>query len=186
MADERRGRWAALIRVLPVLAAAALLAGCTGGSEPARPDALPPAPPPPAPPAACVLDTAAFGATTGLTWTPDATTASDTRCVYDPSGAAPGGDAGDGPAFVAVDVAPAGAAEPSATLDSVAGLCEDNSRSDVTPDGGGFVCRFQSGSVFGATVRGDRLVTLAASAVPLGTTAARLVTAFGEQLGALR
>jgi hypothetical protein len=105
--------------------------------------------------------------------------------VYDPSGATPAGSAGDGPAFVAVDVAPAGAAAPNDTLDSVAGLCEDNSRADVAA-GGGFVCRFQGGSVFGATVRGDRLVTLAASAVPLGTTAARLVTAFGEQLGALR
>ncbi|GAA1174012.1 hypothetical protein [Pseudonocardia alaniniphila] len=185
MADERRSLWAVLTHTLPVLAAAALLAGCTGTSTPAPPDALPPAPPP-ASPAACVLDTARFAATTGLTWTPDATTASDTRCVYDPSGAAAAGSAGDGPAFVAVDVAPAGAADPSDTLDSVAGLCEDNSRADVTAGGGGFVCRFQGGSVFGATLRGDRLVTLAASAVPLGTTAARLVTAFGEQLGALR
>jgi hypothetical protein len=184
--DERGGRRTPVVRtavrILPVVAAAALLTGCTGTSGPSG-AAAPPSPPP-APPAACVLDTATLGAATGLTWTPDATTASDKRCVYDPSGGA--GDSGDGPAFVAVDVAPAGSGSPDTTLDSVAGLCEDNSRSNLTTTGDGFVCRFQGGSVFGAAVRGDRLITLAASAVPVGTTAARLVTAFGEQLAAIR
>jgi hypothetical protein len=47
------------------------------------------------------------------------------------------------------------------------------------------VCRFQGGTVFAAVVRGGQLVTLAVSAVPPGTTAARLVVAFDQQLAAL-
>jgi hypothetical protein len=169
-----------------VLAGAALAvsctAGCTAGSDPV--DAPPPAPPP----AACLLDTAALAATTGLTWTPDATTASDTRCVYDPTTT---GVPAEGPAFVSVDVAPVqgpdtGAAlDPAAALDTVAEVCTDGSRAPVTAGQGGFVCRFQGGSVFAALVRGDRMVTLAASAVPPGTTAAQLVIAFDQQLTAL-
>ena len=73
-------------------------------------------------------------------------------------------------------------------LDTVAALCEDGSR---TPAGGsgseaaGFVCRFQGDNVFAAVASEGRLVTLAASAVPPDTTAARLVVAFGQQVAAL-
>ena len=49
----------------------------------------------------------------------------------------------------------------------------------------GFVCRFQGGAVYAAAVRDAQLVTLAASAVPPGTSAARLVVAFDQQLAAL-
>jgi hypothetical protein len=65
-------------------------------------------------------------------------------------------------------------------------VCTDGSRAPVTGDpGGGFVCRFQGGSVFAATVRGGDMVTVAASAVPPGTTGARLVLAISQQLDAL-
>jgi hypothetical protein len=154
--------------------AGALLSGCTAASEPE------PAPAPP-PPAACLLDTAALGATTGLTWTPDAATASDTRCVYAPTTLSV---PGEGPAFVTVEVAPAQGTDPAGELDTVAGLCDDGSRAPVAA-GDGFVCRFQGGNVFAATVRRGELVTVAASAVPPGTTAARLVIAFDQQVTAL-
>ena len=171
------------VLALLVLAVTGLLAACTTGPGPVTP------PPPPPPPAACLLDTAAFAAGTGITWTPDASTASDTRCVYDPAGPAAGG--ADGPAFVAVDVAQA--QDPAAELDRVGALCADGSRAPMatggatgSPGGGeiGFVCRFQGGSVFGAAVRGDQLLTVSASAVPVGTTAAQLVLAFDQQLTA--
>ena len=130
-----------------------------------------------------------------MTWTPDRTTASDTRCVYDPArdpAAATGGAD-----FVAVDVAPSGTddpAGPSGTddpageLDTLAQVCDDGSRAAAGPgDAGvaGFVCRFRSGSVFAAAARGGQVVTVAASAVPSGTTAAQLVVAFTEQLDLL-
>jgi hypothetical protein len=183
VADGRGARSGVIAgRVAAALGAVALLAGCSVGSGPAEPEPAV-SPPPPAPPAACVLDTAALGAATGLTWTPDETTASDTRCVYDPAGAP---STPDGPAFVAVDIAPAGGPDAASTLDTVAGLCDPNSRADVTAADGGFVCRFQGGSVFAAAVRNEQVVTVAASAVPPGTTAARIVTAFNEQLRALR
>jgi hypothetical protein len=156
------------------LAGAALLAGCTAGPDPV-------VPPPPPPPAACLLDTAALAAITGLSWTPDAATASDTRCVYDPTTLSVPGDR---PAFVTVDVVPAQGPDPAAELDTVAGVCDDGSRVPVVA-GDGFVCRFQGGNVFAATVRRGDLVTIAASAVPPGTTAARLVIAFDQQLTAL-
>jgi hypothetical protein len=166
------------LRYPGLLLAAVTIAGavtaCSSGESPA-----PPPPPPPPPPAACLLDTTSLGAATGLAWAPEAITASDTRCVYDPSGPRPP----EGPAFVTVDVAPAAGADPAAALDTVAALCEDGSRAPVGDDG--FVCRFQSDSVFAAVVSGERMVTLAASAVPPGTTAARLVMAFDQQLAAL-
>lgn len=153
----------------------ALSAACSSESGPA------PIPPPP-PPAACLLDTGALTTATGIPWTPNAATASDDRCVYDPiTSPAP---APDGPAFVAVDVAAAPAADPATALDTVAALCAAGSRAPVA-EGLGFVCRFQGDSVFAATVRGDQLVTVAASAVPPGTTAARLVLAFDQQLSTL-
>jgi hypothetical protein len=165
-------------RVASVAVAAAVTAGLAGACSPGAAPAPAPAPPPPPPPppAACLLDTAALAAATGLDWTPDASTASDTRCVYDPS---PEGAAA--PAFVTVDVAPA--ADPATTLDTVTALCEEGS---AVPAGDtGVVCRFQGGSVFAAAVRDGRVVTVAASAVPAGTTAARLVVAFDQQVAAL-
>jgi hypothetical protein len=130
-----------------------------------------------------VLDTGALAVATGLDWTPDASTASDTRCVYDPSGSARETTPQEDPAFLTVDVEPAEEPDPAATLDTVAALCNDGSRAPAGGDG--FVCRFQGGTVFAAVVRGGQLVTLAVSAVPSGTTAARLVVAFDQQLTTL-
>ena len=169
---------AAGLRNAALVAVAGLLCGCSAGSDPAP--APPPPPPPPPPPAACLLDTAALGAATGLSWAPDVSTASDTRCVYDPSGTP---RPPEGPAFVAVEVAPDADPDPAAALDTVAALCEEGSR--VPAGDAAFVCRFQGDAVFAAAVRGGRLVTLATSAVPAGTTAARLVVAFDQQLAAL-
>ena len=152
---------------------AAALGGCSTADVPAPSAPPPPLPPPPA---ACLLDTAALAQATGLTWTPDASTASDTRCVYDPSGTQ---SPAEGPAFVAVDVTP----DPPTALDTVAQLCEDGSRAPVGTSG--FVCRYQGGNVFAALVHDGRVVTLAASAVPAGTTAAQLVVAFDQQVAAL-
>lgn len=164
--------------VASALTAVAVLSACTaaGADRPGPSSAAQapaPPPPPPPPPAACLLDTAALAAGTGLRWTPDPTTASDTRCVYDPDGAA----ATD---FVAVDVDPAVAPGTAAELDRVAQLCETGSR---TPAGdAGFVCRFGGGSVFAAAVRDRQVITVAASAVPPGTTAAQLAAALAGQL----
>jgi hypothetical protein len=150
----------------------AALGGCSVAESPAP--AAPP--PPPSPPAACLLDTDALAATTGLTWTPDASTASDTRCVYDPSGTP---RPAEGPAFVSVDVTQ----DPPTALDGLAAICEDGSRA---PAGNtGFVCRYQGGNVFAAVAHEGRLVTLSASAVPAGTTAAQLVMAFDQQVAVL-
>jgi hypothetical protein len=172
--------------VVAVGVAVGMLTGCSAGGG-STPPAPPPPPPPPPPPAACLLDTDALTAATGLTWTPDPSTASDTRCVYDPSGAP---RPPDGPAFLAVDVTPD--PDPVAALDTVAALCEDGSRApSAGSEGGsegraaGFVCRFQGGNVFAAAAGEGRLVTLAASAVPPGTTAASLVVAFDRQVAAL-
>jgi hypothetical protein len=167
-----------LTRTVAALVVAVAVAGC---SAPADRQAPPPPPPPPLPPAACLLDTAALAAATGVGWAPDASTASDTRCVYDPA-ASPRPP--EGPVFLAVEVTPAG--EPAVALDTVAEVCEDDSRVAAVGDQAGFVCRIQGGSVFAATARDGQVVTLAASAVPSGTTAARLVMAFDQQLGALR
>jgi hypothetical protein len=188
-----------------LLVAAVAVAGAVPACSPGGSTAPPPAPPAAPPPAACLLDTAALAAATGLTWTPNGSTASDTRCVYDPAGTP---RPSEGPVFVTVDVAPAADRDPGAALDTVAALCEDGSRAPVggpdspggdaddASDGGtangepadapaGFVCRFQGGNVFAAVARDGRLVTLAASAVPPGTTAARLVMAFDQQVAAL-
>jgi hypothetical protein len=152
-------------RLLGPLAGVLLLTACTGAAP--APAAAPAPPEPPAPPAACLLDTAALRVATGLAWTADATTATDTRCVYDPEG---GADA----EFVVVDVA-----EPVTPLEEVADVCADGSR---TPAGAGFVCRLAGGGLFAATVRDGELVTLAAAAVPAGTTVDRLAAGLAEQL----
>lgn len=187
-----------------VVPAVLLTAACTAATPAASglpPIGAAPVAPPPAPPAACLLDTDALGAATGLVWTADATTASDTRCVYDPGpGAAPSaapaapatpngakgsrgaGSAGGGE-FVAVDVVGAGDAAPAAQLDVLAQTCAKGSRTPTARTG--FVCRFPAGSVFAARVRDGRVVTATASGVPTGTTAAALGTALGQQLDAL-
>ncbi|MCO1658808.1 hypothetical protein [Pseudonocardia humida] len=194
------------------LLGAALLAlgavGCTttaAGTGPTAggPSAAPTPPPPP--PAACLLDLEAMADTTGLTWTPDATTASDTRCVYDPGPGAPtaaapaasaadGADTGTGldraptpaPArsgeFVAVDIAAADDRAVAAQLDVLAEVCDAGSRAPV---GTGFVCRLDGSSVYAGLVRGEDVITVAASAVPPGTTVAALTMAIGQQVDAL-
>lgn len=138
-----------------------------------------------------MLDTAALAGTTGLSWTADRTTASDTRCVYDPTTApasappsAPASIKPAGPDFVAVDVTRF-TGDPAAELDVLAEVCETGSRAPA-PDGAGFVCRFLGGSVYAAVARNGRAITIAASAVPAGTSAARLVVAFSQQLGSLK
>ncbi len=179
--------------LLAVMAAAGVLAACTTGADPGSPNSSAPnpsAPNPsapaaaPLPPAACLLDSAALAAVTGLTWAPDETTASDTRCVYDPSaeGSLSRQSLPAGSEFVAVDLAPSSVADVADELDMLAELCENGSRAPMAAADGGFVCRLQGGSVFAAAVRGGQVVTVAASAVPPGTTAARLVVAFTEQL----
>jgi hypothetical protein len=167
-------------RLLGTLAGAVWLTACTGTPAPAP--AAPPEPPPP--PAACLLDTDALRVATGLTWAPDDTTASDTRCVYDPG-------TGTGTEFVVVDVDPPAVTEPPTPLDEptplddptpvddIAAVCAGDTR---VPAGSGFVCRLPAGGVFAATVRDGALVTLAAAAVPAATTADALGTAFAEQL----
>lgn len=158
-------------RLLGTLAGAVLLTACTGEPAPAPAAAPEPAPPP----AACLLDPDALRAATGLVWAPDDTTASDTRCLYDPA-------TGTGAEFVAVDVAPPGVTGPPTPLDDIAAVCADGTR---VPAGDGFGCRLPAGGVFAATVRDGELVTLAAAAVPAGTTADALATALAEQLTVL-
>ncbi|MEJ3654914.1 hypothetical protein WEH80_35055 [Actinomycetes bacterium KLBMP 9759] len=172
--------------------AAAVVAGCTAGPGPSgtAPE------PAPEPPAACLLDAGALSSATGVTWTPDEVAASDTRCVYDPappppaaaaaapSAASPTSAAGDDE-FLAVSVAPF-TGEPAGELDAVAAVCDRDSRAPVAAPGGGFVCRFHGGSVFGAAIRGSDLITVSTSAVPPGTTAAQLVFALSEQLATIR
>ena len=87
--------------------------------------------------------------------------------------------------FLAVEIASAGADDAQTELDGVAGVCADGSRAPIQADGRGFVCRFRGGSVFAAAVRAGQLVTVSASAVPAGTTAARLVLALQQQLADL-
>jgi hypothetical protein len=123
-------------------------------------------------------------------------TASDTRCVYDPgpgtapaaaaaaTPAAPSAAPGTGsPEFVAVELAKASTEPAAAQLDVLAQPCSTGSRTPTRQ--GGFVCRFPAGSVFAGRVRADQVLTIAASAVPAGTTGDALATAFGQQLDAL-
>lgn len=160
-------------RAAALLVVAGLLTACT--SEPAAPT---PQAQPPAPPAACLLDGAALAATTGLAWTPDQSTATDTRCVYDPAG-------NPGPAgFLAVEVG-SSSDDAASQLDTIAELCQSGSRADVQAADGGFVCRFDDDGVYAALVQGGQVVTVASSAVPPGTTAARLAVAFTQQLTAI-
>lgn len=166
--------------IAAVLAASALLVGslvstCGGPAGTQAGPAAASSTAPPVPPAACLLDTAAFEAATGIAWTPDATTATDGRCVFDPAGPQ------DDPAFVTATVA-APAPDAATALTTLAQLCDARSRAEVPGTGGGFVCRFQTGTVVGAAPRGAQLLTLTASAVPKGTTADRLTRGLAEQL----
>ena len=155
-----------------LLATGLVLGGCSAVAPAPVPT---PQAQPPAPPAACLLDGAALGATTGITWTPDQSTATDTRCVYDPPGS-------PGPAgFLAVDVSTS--TDDAATqLDTIAQLCVSGSRADVDAADGGFTCRYDGSNLYAAMVRGDQLVTISSSAVPAGTTAAKLALGLTEQL----
>ena len=93
---------------------------------------------PPDPPAACVLDTAALDNATKVTWTPDQSTASDTRCVYD---AGPNASGPAGPAFLTVSLFARTQADAAAERELLAQLCVEGSRVDVNKADGGFVCR---------------------------------------------
>ncbi|MFC4946473.1 hypothetical protein [Pseudonocardia sp. GCM10023141] len=177
--------------ITALIAGATVIAGCTAGVD--GNGAAPKAAATPAPPAACMLDTAALAVTTGVAWTADPSTASDTRCVYDPAAApaptvaaSPAGGSGvlPGPDFVAVDVTRF-TGDPAAELDTIAEVCETGSRAPG-PGNDGFVCRLAGGSVYAGVVRDNRAVTVSASAVPAGTTAARLVVGIGQQLGILK
>lgn len=121
-----------------------------------------------------MLDEAALAALTGLEWTPDRTLASDTRCVYDPANA-------ERTTFLAVELSEVGPEGPAAELRLVGQVCQTNRRSVPARDGG-FVCRLRGGPVFGAAVAGDQMLTIAASAVPNGTTAQTLTDAVVAEL----
>lgn len=140
-----------------------LLASCT--AVPGTPAAVP-EPEPPAPPAACLLDVAALTAATGVEWAPDLVTATDSRCVYDA-----------GEEFLAVDLVPGD------DLETPAALCDEGSRTDLPS--GGLTCRFGTGVFAAAVLDGPAVVTIAAAEPPSGSDAARLGTAFGDQLAAL-
>ena len=188
--------------MLALLGAAAGIAvtACSPAATAPTPPAPAPAPPPP-PPAACLLDTGGLATGTGLSWRPDQVTASDTRCVYDPqppvaatasrtpdataTGRPGTSSAADAGAFLTVEITPVTAPDPVTELDAVAAACADGSRAELPRAGSGFVCRFRGGSVLAALVRTDQLVTVSASGVPAGTTAARLVLALQQQLTSL-
>lgn len=178
-----------------VVAVLTLVSACTAGpaAAPADPVAepghtvAPPSAAPVAPPAACLLDPAELAVTTGVSWTPDEVTASDVRCVYDPS-IEPGDPAARAAStdFLAVDLSPTSTGNPVRELDTLAELCDAGTRAAVTVVDGGFVCRFRGGNVFAAAVRGGQRVTVATSAVPRGTSTERLLAGLAEQLEALR
>jgi hypothetical protein len=163
-------------RLRAAAAAAAIAAVALGGcaADPPLPKADPPAPP-----AACVLDTSSLGSATDVTWTPDQSTASDTRCVYD--AASPPKDA-SGPQFLTVSLFPRTQADASAERELLAQLCLKGSRIDVDAADGGFVCRFDGNLVFGALVRGDQVVQVSTSAIPAATASATLAGAISDQL----
>lgn len=161
-----------------------LLACGTGGcsTDPPLPRADPPDPP-----AACVLDTAALTNATDVQWTPDQSTANDTRCVYDASapGAARSASAKDGPQFLTVSLFSRTQSDAAAERELLAQLCLPGSRVEVPAGDGGFVCRFDGDLVYGALVRGDQVVQVATSAIPAGTASATLASAISDQLAAL-
>lgn len=158
-----------------LIATACAVGGCA--TDPPLPQADPPDPP-----AACVLDTNALTSATDVTWTPDESTADDTRCVYDagPEPAGPGG-----PQFLTVSLFPRTQADAAAERELLAQLCLTGSRIDVNAGDGGFVCRFDGELVYGVLVRGDQVVQVSTSAVPATTAGATLASAISDQLAAL-
>lgn len=155
--------------------AAVVLGGCAG--DPPLPNAEPPAPP-----AACVLDTETLTSATDVKWTPDQTTANDTRCIYD---AAPAPAGTDGPQFLTVSLFPKTQADAAAERELLAELCQKGSRVDVDAADGGFICRFDGDLVYGVLVRGNQVVQVASSAIPAATASATLAAAISDQLTAL-
>ncbi|MGH3566363.1 MAG: hypothetical protein ACRDRH_10075 [Pseudonocardia sp.] len=152
------------------------LTACTGGIPPASAPAPPAVPaPPPALPAACMLDTAALGIVTGVTWTPNATTANATRCVYDPSGAPTA-------FFVTVDITALGRNAPADELKNLPGFCDAGTLTPFQAGAGAFMCLFQGGNVFSAVVTNDRVVTISASSVPAGIDKEQLALTFAADL----
>lgn len=142
-----------------------VLAGCTvGPGSPAPGPAAAPEPPPP--PAACLLDGPALAAATGVEWVPDLVAATDARCVY---------DAGD--AFLAVDLGPGD------DVEGPAALCDAGSRTDLPA--GGWACRFGDGVYGAAALADDRVITVAAAALPAGTDADRVRAALAAELDRL-
>ena len=123
---RRAARW-------PCAAGVALVALSGCAADPPLQQAAPPDPP-----AACVLDTAALDNATKLTWTPDQSTASDTRCVYD---AGPKASGPAGPTFLTVSLFARTQADAAAERELLAQLCLEGSRVEVNKADGGFVCR---------------------------------------------
>ena len=169
------GRGAKSVRGAGIVACAVVLSGCA--ADPPLQQA-----PPPDPPAACVLDTAALDTATKLTWTPDQSTASDTRCVYDagPTAAGPAG-----PTFLTVSLFARTQADAAAERELLAQLCLEGSRVEVNKADGGFVCRGRGDLVYGAIVRGDQVVQVTSSAVPASVAPDALTTAISDQLATL-
>ena len=164
---RRAARW-------PCAAGVALVALSGCAADPPLQQAAPPDPP-----AACVLDTAALDNATKVTWTPDQSTASDTRCVYD---AGPKASGPAGPAFLTVSVFARTQADAAAERELLAQLCVEGSRVDVNKADGGFVCRGGGDLVYGALVRGDQVVQVTSSAIPTSMAADTLTTAISDQL----
>ena len=162
-------------QVAAVAAAAVLLGACS--ADPPLPNADPPDPP-----AACVLDTTALTSATDVKWTPDQSTASDTRCVYD-AGPEPSGPGA--PQFLTVSLFPRTQADAAAERELLAQLCLKGSRIDVNAGDGGFVCRFDGDLVYGVMVRGNQVVQVATSAIPAATATATLAGAISDQLTAI-
>jgi hypothetical protein len=165
----RGARWPCAAGVAAGLVA---LSGCA--ADPPLPQASPPDPP-----AACVLDTAALDNATKVTWTPDQSTASDTRCVYD---AGPKASGPAGPAFLTVSLFARTQADAAAERELLAQVCVEGSRVDVNNADGGFVCRGGGDLVYGAMVRGDQVVQVTSSAIPASMAADTLTTAISDQL----
>jgi hypothetical protein len=163
------------IRAAAGLAVVLVLGGCA--ADPPLTQAAPPDPP-----AACVLDTAALDTATKLTWTPDQSTASDTRCVYD---AGPKASGPAGPAFLTVSLFARTQADAAAERELLAQLCLEGSRVDVNKADGGFVCRGGGDLVYGALVRGDQVVQVTSPAVPASMAPDALAGAVGDQLAAM-
>ena len=90
-----------------------------------------------------------------------------------------------GPAFLTVSLFNRTQADPAAERELLAQLCLEGSRVDVNKADGGFVCRGGGDLVYGAIVRGDQVVQVAASAIPEAMASATLASAITDQLANL-